>query len=130
LSGPRGASARAQRLIAAYNIRAESPRQRAGSLSGGNQQKVLLARELDRNPEVIVAAEPTRGLDVEATRFVHQQLRAAADRGTAILLMTSDLDEAFALAGALHVIYRGTLSERLNPTDAAARAGRLMAGLE
>src|SRR5581483_2597780 len=114
----------------AYNIRAQSPRQRAGSLSGGNQQKLLLARELDRQPDVIVAAEPTRGLDVESTRFVHDQLRAAADRGAAILLITSDLDEAFALADAVHVIYRGRLSQRLTPDDAAARAGRLMAGLD
>lgn len=130
LSGLRYANANAQRLIAAYNIRAESPRQRAGSLSGGNQQKLLLARELERDPQIVVAAEPTRGLDVESTRFVRERLRDAAARGAAVLLITSDLDEAFALAGAVHVIYRGRLSERLAPHDAAARAGRLMAGLE
>lgn len=129
-TGLRGANARAQRLIAAYRMRAESPRQRAGSLSGGNQQKLLLARELDRQPEIVVAAEPTRGLDVESTRFVHDELRDAAGRGAAILLITSDLDEAFSLAGAVHVIFRGRLSERLTPEQAAARAGRLMAGLE
>ncbi len=116
-------------LIEKFDIRAEGPRQRAGSLSGGNQQKVLLARELDRNLEVIVAAEPTRGLDIEATRFVHEQLQCSADRGAAILMITSDLDEAFTLAGAIHVIFRGRLSERLLPGDAAANAGRLMAGL-
>ena len=117
-------------LIAKFNIRATGPRQRAGSLSGGNQQKLVLARELARNPERIVAAEPTRGLDIEATRFVHDQLRAAAAAGAAILLITSDLDEAFALADAIHVIYRGKLSERLTPAEAANRAGQLMAGVQ
>ena len=117
-------------LIARFNIRASGPRQRAGSLSGGNQQKLLLARELARDPDRIVAAEPTRGLDIEATRFVHDQLRGAAERGAAVLLITSDLDEAFALADAVHVIYRGSLSDRLTPADAAERAGPLMAGLK
>ncbi len=130
LSGIRYAKANAQRLIGAYNIRAESPRQLAGALSGGNQQKLLLARELERDPKIVVAAEPTRGLDVESARFVRERLRDSAARGAAILLMTSDLDEAFALAAAVHVIYRGRLSQRLTPQDAAARAGRLMAGLE
>jgi ABC-type uncharacterized transport system ATPase subunit len=120
---------RAARLIDLYNIRAQSPRQRAGSLSGGNQQKVILARELDRDPDVIVAAEPTRGLDIEATRFVHDQLRAAAARGASVILITSDLDEAFALGDAIQVIYRGQLSARLTPAEAAERAPRLMAGL-
>ncbi|HEX2122257.1 MAG TPA: ATP-binding cassette domain-containing protein [Thermoanaerobaculia bacterium] len=119
----------AQRILERYSIRARGPRQRAGDLSGGNQQKVLLARELERRPELIVAAEPTRGLDIEATRFVHDQLRAAADRGAAIVLITSDLDEAFALASALHVIYRGNLSERLPPEEASTRVAALMAGV-
>ena len=101
---PRAATQRAAELIERFNIRAQSPLQRAGSLSGGNQQKVILARELERQPEIIVAAEPTRGLDIEATRFVHDELRAAAARGAAIVLITSDLDEAFALGNAIHVI--------------------------
>ena len=126
---PADATRRARRLIELYSIRAEAPTQRAGDLSGGNQQKVILARELERQPEVVVAAEPTRGLDVEATRFVHAQLRHAAARGAAILLITSDLDEAFALADAIHVIYRGRLSDRMTPAEAATRAAALMAGV-
>jgi simple sugar transport system ATP-binding protein len=126
---PRLAHERAERLMAMYSIRAQSARQRAASLSGGNQQKVILARELDRKPEIVVAAEPTRGLDFEATRFVHEQLRAAAAGRAAILLITSDLDEAFALADAIHVIYRGRLSERLTPAEAQTRAAGLMAGV-
>ena len=126
---PRQAAQHAADLIERYSIRARSPQQRAGSLSGGNQQKMILARELERNPEIVVAAEPTRGLDIEATRFVHQQLRDAAGRSAAILLVTSDLDEAFALADVIHVIYRGRLSDRLTPAEAADRAARLMAGV-
>jgi ABC-type uncharacterized transport system ATPase subunit len=126
---PRGAARRAGELIERFDIRAQSPLQTAGSLSGGNQQKVILARELERKPEIIVAAEPTRGLDIEATRFVHDELRAAAARGAAILLITSDLDEAFALGDAIHVIYRGELSPRMTPSEAAERAPVLMAGV-
>lgn len=126
---PRQATREAERLIRLYSIRAEGAGQRAGALSGGNQQKVVLARELERKPELIVAAEPTRGLDIEATRFVHDQLRAASDAGAGILLITSDLDEAFALATAIHVIYRGRLSPRLTPDEARARVANLMAGV-
>jgi simple sugar transport system ATP-binding protein len=126
---PRQAHERAAALIEQFNIRARSPRQRAGALSGGNQQKVVLARELGRNPDVIIASEPTRGLDIESTRYVHEQLRDAAARGASILLITSDLDEAFALADAVQVIYRGRLSERMTPQEAAARAPALMAGV-
>jgi ABC-type uncharacterized transport system ATPase subunit len=126
---PREATQRAARLIESYAIRAQAPSQAAGSLSGGNQQKVLLARELDRKPLLLVAAEPTRGLDIESTRFVHDELRIAAANGSAVLLITSDLDEAFALADALHVIYRGRLSARLSPAEAAAQASALMAGV-
>ncbi|MDP9360255.1 MAG: ATP-binding cassette domain-containing protein, partial [Acidobacteriota bacterium] len=126
---PRLAAQRAAALIERFNIRAQSPLQRTGLLSGGNQQKVILARELERHPEVIIAAEPARGLDIESTRFVHDELRAAAARGAAILLITSDLDEAFDLGDAVHVIYRGKLSARLTPLEAAEQAPNLMAGI-
>ena len=121
--------ASAEQLIAEYNIKASSPKQLAGSLSGGNQQKVLLARELSTDPNVIVASEPTRGLDAEATRFVHDRLREAAGRGATIYLITSDLDEAFALGDTIQVIYRGKLSGAMTPEEAAEQAPRLMAGL-
>jgi simple sugar transport system ATP-binding protein len=125
----REANRHAARLIAEYGIRARDPAQLAGELSGGNQQKVVLARELDRNPDLIVAAEPTRGLDLEATRFVHERLRTATARGAGVLLITSDTDEAFALADAIHVIYRGRLSARLSSAEASARLGSLLAGV-
>jgi ABC-type uncharacterized transport system ATPase subunit len=125
---PRAASARTAREIHAFSIRARSPLQRAGSLSGGNQQKVILARELGREPKLIIASDPTRGLDIAATRFVQQRRRAAAGAGAAILLISSDLDEAFAMADAFHVMYRGSISRRLTPSEAAGEAGALMAG--
>jgi simple sugar transport system ATP-binding protein len=125
----REAARHAERMIALYSIRASGPLQRAGDLSGGNQQKVILARELDRKPARIVAAEPTRGLDIEASRFVHEQLRAAAERGAAITLITSDLDEAFALADTIQVIYRGRLSDPMTPSEAAENVASLMAGV-
>lgn len=125
----REATRHAEQMIELYSIRAHSPQQRAGDLSGGNQQKVILARELAPHPRVIVAAEPTRGLDIEAARFVHAQIRNAADAHAAIVLITSDLDEAFILADAMHVIYRGRLSERMSPHDAASRVANLMAGV-
>jgi len=125
----REAVSHAEQMIALYSIRARGPEQRAGDLSGGNQQKVILARELAPHPRVIVAAEPTRGLDIEAARFVHTQLRNAADANAAIVLITSDLDEAFALADAMHVIYRGRLSERMSTHEASSRVANLMAGV-
>ncbi|HVS32122.1 MAG TPA: ATP-binding cassette domain-containing protein, partial [Thermoanaerobaculia bacterium] len=116
-------------LIAQYGIRAEGPLQLAGELSGGNQQKVVLARELHRKPGLIVASEPTRGLDLDATAFVHSQLADAVAAGAGALLITSDLDEAFALAHGIHVIYRGALSERMTADVARTRVAGLMAGV-
>ena len=126
---PREANHRAAGLINRFGIRTTGPRQRAGELSGGNQQKVVLARELGRQPQMIVAAEPTRGLDIASAAFVREALRQAVSGGAGLLLITSDLDEAFALADAVHVIYRGRLSERLTPDDARRNIGALMAGL-
>jgi simple sugar transport system ATP-binding protein len=126
----RDAMRRAPALIELYSIKAADAKQTAGSLSGGNQQKVILARELDGEPERIIASEPTRGLDLESTRFVREQLREAAARGAKIVLITSDLDEAFELAGSIQVIYRGVLSDRMTPAVAAERVAKLMAGLE
>ncbi len=126
---PRDSARHAEEMIALYSIRATGAQQPAGDLSGGNQQKVILARELDRRPRTIVAAEPTRGLDIEATRFVHEQLRAAAAAGASITLITSDLDEAFSLADSIQVINRGRLSEHMTPAEASQRVASLMAGV-
>jgi ABC-type uncharacterized transport system ATPase subunit len=125
---PREAAEHARRVIETYSIRATGPHQLAGSLSGGNQQKVVLAREL-RGATRIFASEPTRGLDIEATSLVHDHLLEAASEGAEITLITSDLDEAFSLAGTIQVIYRGRLSEPMTPEEARGRVAGLMAGL-
>lgn len=140
-----GSAARAAAgAIERFRIRGAS-RQAAGSLSGGNQQKLILARELGRgtpapaaagtaaphaapSPELIVASEPTRGLDFDAAAFVREELREAAARGAAILLLTSDLDEAAELADSLYVMSGGSLSPRLAPSTPAEELGMRMAG--
>lgn len=118
---------RAREAIARYQIRGRAE-QLAESLSGGNQQKLLLARELTETTGLIVASEPTRGLDFESTRFVHGRIRDAADRGAAVLLITSDLDEAAALAGSVQVMSGGRLSERLPSSTPAEELALRMAG--
>lgn len=97
-------------VIARYDIKLETPQSLAGSLSGGNQQKVVAARAMDRHPELIVAANPTRGLDVQASRFVHQVMTEAASNGTAIVLISTDLDELALLAHRTLFLSRGKLS--------------------
>lgn len=112
-------------LIERFAIRAPGPRARARALSGGNQQKLVLARELDGAPEALVVENPTRGLDIAATAALHAELLAARDRGAAVVLYSSDLDEVLALADRLVVMFAG--SAREVPVDREA-AGRAMLG--
>src|SRR6185312_1511322 len=98
-------------LLREYGVTAPGPDVPAGSLSGGNQQKVVLGRELSRQPRVVVAENPTRGLDLRATDAIHARLRDAAANGAAVLIHSSDLDEVLALAGRLLVAARGSISE-------------------
>jgi general nucleoside transport system ATP-binding protein len=107
----RAAEAHTAELLRAYDIVAAGPRARAASLSGGNQQKVVIARELSRRPLVVVAENPTRGLDLRATAAVHARLREAAASGAAVLLHSSDLDEVLELAGRVLVVSRGVVAE-------------------
>jgi general nucleoside transport system ATP-binding protein len=105
------AEAHTAELLRAYDVVAPGPRARATSLSGGNQQKLVIARELSRRPRVVVAENPTRGLDLRATAAVHERLRAAADAGAAVLVHSSDLDEVLELAERVLVVSRGVVSE-------------------
>ena len=98
-------------LLRAYDVVAAGPRAPASSLSGGNQQKVVIARELSRRPRVVVAENPTRGLDLRATAGVHARLREAAEAGAAVLLHSSDLDEVLELATRVLVVSRGVVAE-------------------
>lgn len=97
----------AVRLLNEYDVRPPDPRATAGTLSGGNQQKVVLARELARSPKILIADNPTWGLDVGAIDYVHRKLLEMRDSGGAILLLTLDLEELFKLADRVLVIYRG-----------------------
>jgi simple sugar transport system ATP-binding protein len=118
----------ARRLIAEFDIRAD-PQAAAGSLSGGNLQKVLLARALSRGPRALVAAQPTRGLDVGACAYVHARLRELRDGGGGVLLVSEDLDELLALADRIVVLYAGRIIGELPRPAATPRAlGLLMTG--
>jgi simple sugar transport system ATP-binding protein len=96
-------------LVSRFDIRVADPGIAARALSGGNQQKIVIARALSREPDLLLAVNPTRGLDVGASEYVHTQLRAQRDRGAAILLITTELDEALALSDRIGVLYRGRL---------------------
>src|SRR2546426_5217437 len=99
----------AKKLVKAFDIRAGSPLQPVGSLSGGNQQKVVAARELGRNPKVLIASQPTRGLDVGSIEFIHRQIVEQRDAGLGVLLVSSELDEVLSLADRVAVMYRGQI---------------------
>jgi len=102
-------AASARQLIEDYDIRCAGPGQKVRELSGGNQQKVLLAREVAREPKALVVCQPTRGLDIGAIEYVHARLRALRDQGCAILLISSELDEVLALSDRVATLYRGRL---------------------
>jgi len=122
------ARARAAERIARYDIRAGGPDSRSRSLSGGNQQKVVLARALAGDPPAMVVVNPTRGLDIGAIATMHAALRAARDRGAAILLVTTELDEAVALGDRIAVLFAGRLQAIVSPQTPRERFGALMGG--
>jgi general nucleoside transport system ATP-binding protein len=104
---PRRLVERARNLIREFDVRGGGPNTRAGALSGGNQQKVVAAREVARDPKVLIAAQPTRGLDVGAIEFLHRRLVEERDEGRAILLVSLELDEVMSLSDRLLVMYEG-----------------------
>ena len=114
-------------LIGAFGIRASGPAAEARTLSGGNQQKVIIARALERRPRVLVAEHPTRGLDILAARDVHDRLRAAAAAGAAVLFASGDLDEVMQLATRVVVATGGRLVD-MPPGAGRAEIGAAMLG--
>ena len=100
-------NAYAEELVKKYDIRCTSIDQAVRSLSGGNQQKVILAREIESEPDLLVVVHPTRGLDIGATRFVHDQMIAARERGVGILLISADFDEVLEMSDRILVIFEG-----------------------
>jgi general nucleoside transport system ATP-binding protein len=120
--------ANAVERIAEFDIRAGSPATPAGTLSGGNQQKVILAREVGREHKVLIASQPTRGLDVGSIEFVHRRIVEQRDHGVAVIIVSSELDEIYALADRIAVMYEGKITGFRDPSVPAAELGRLMAG--
>ncbi len=126
----RDISSHADKLIKKFQVKTPSQATLAKNLSGGNIQKMVLAREISRDPRVIIAAQPTRGLDIGATEYVRQRLLEQRHQGVAILLISEDLDEILALSDRIAVIYEGQIMDILPRAHATAeRLGLLMAGV-
>jgi general nucleoside transport system ATP-binding protein len=111
-----------------FDVRTTSADAPVATLSGGNQQKVILARELGREHKVLVASQPTRGLDVGSIEFVHRRIVEQRDKGVAVLIVSAELDEIYALADRIAVMYEGKITGFRPPTVPAEELGLLMAG--
>lgn len=122
--------ARAQALVEAFDVRPRSTALPARRFSGGNQQKIVVGRELLRGPRLLIAAQPTRGVDVGAIEFIHHRLVEARDRGLAVLLVSADLAEVLSLADRILVMQGGRIAGEVTPEEATEeRLGLLMAGV-
>ncbi len=120
----------ADELIEKFDIRSgQGARTIARSMSGGNQQKAIIAREIDRDPDVLIAVQPTRGLDVGAIEYIHRKLIEERDAGKAILLVSLELDEVMQLSDRIFVIYEGRIVAELDPKQVTVQElGLYMAG--
>jgi simple sugar transport system ATP-binding protein len=119
----------AEAIIDEYDVRTPGPAAEAESLSGGNQQKFVVGREFERDPSLLVAAHPTRGVDVGSIEFIHERLLELREAGVAVLLVSSKLEEVRGLADRLAVIYEGELMDVLDPeATTEEEIGLLMAG--
>jgi general nucleoside transport system ATP-binding protein len=119
----------AERLMRAFDVRPVAPKRKVRTFSGGNQQKLILAREMSRDPRVILASQPTRGLDVQAVDYVHRKLLEARNANAAILLISQDLDELLKLSDRIAVMYRGRIVSELPAAEAdLGRLGQMMTG--
>ncbi len=119
---------RAEKLLAEFDVRGGGAETYAAALSGGNQQKVAVAREIASNPKVLVAHQPTRGLDVGAIEFVHRRLIAERDKGRAVLLVSLEYEEVKALADRILVIYEGKIVGEFPPDASEEELGIAMTG--
>ncbi|GFZ82690.1 ABC transporter ATP-binding protein [Paenibacillus marchantiophytorum] len=119
----------ANRLFEEYDVRTPSAHVHARSLSGGNQQKAIIAREIDKHPDLLIAAQPTRGVDVGAIEFIHKRLVEQRDKGTAVLLVSFELDEVMQLSDRIAVIYEGKIVAVVDAKHTSEKElGYLMAG--
>ena len=120
----------AEEYVKQFDVRLQSIFDPASSLSGGNKQKVVLARELTRPVKLLVASQPTRGLDVGSIEFVHERILAERDAGRAVLLFSNELDEVMALADRIAVMYHGSIIDIVAPNVSRNELGLLMAGVK
>jgi general nucleoside transport system ATP-binding protein len=121
-------TANAEKLVKEFDIRTTSIREPVSSLSGGNQQKVIVARELSRDLEFLVASQPTRGLDVGSIEYVHRQMVRHRDEGNGALIVSSELDEVYALGDRIAVMFEGKISGIVEPSTSREDIGLLMTG--
>ncbi|HEX7083320.1 MAG TPA: ABC transporter ATP-binding protein [Gaiellaceae bacterium] len=128
LLSPRRMVARARKLLEEFDVRGGTPATPAGALSGGNQQKVVIAREVDKDPKVLIAAQPTRGLDVGAIEFVHRRLVEQRDTGRAVFLVSLELEEILSLSDRILVIYEGRIVGEFPPSATEEELGFAMTG--
>jgi simple sugar transport system ATP-binding protein len=118
-------------LVQVFDVRTPSVETAGGTLSGGNQQKMVVARELGRDIELLIAAQPTRGVDVGSIEFIHSQIVAQRDSGVAVLLVSAELDEIMALSDRIAVIFEGKIIDTVDAATATReQVGLLMAGVE
>jgi simple sugar transport system ATP-binding protein len=108
-------------VIQRFEIKAPNPLLPLRTLSGGNQQKIVVARELEKAPKLLLAAQPTRGVDVGAVEFIHSQIRNLQASGTAVLLISSELSELLALSTRILVFYKGRIVDEFNPETCTER---------
>jgi ABC-type uncharacterized transport system ATPase subunit len=120
---------RAERIVHDFDVRPPDVSLPARSLSGGNQQKLILGRELDLHPRLLLVAQPTRGVDIGAIEFIHRQILALRDSGCAVLLVSAELEEVTALADRLLVLHQGKIVREVDPArTTTAEIGLLMTG--
>lgn len=119
----------ADRLVEEFDVRTPSAQTPAGKLSGGNQQKVVLARELSRKVDLLIVSQPTRGVDVGSIEFIHERLVEQRNAGKAVLLISTELDEVLALADRIAVMYRGQIVGVVDANTDRAKLGQMMAGV-
>ena len=118
-----------EQLVKEFDVRTPSSETPAGKLSGGNQQKVVVARELSRDVELLVASQPTRGVDVGSIEFIHERIVSERDKGKAVVLVSTELDEVLALADRIAVMYRGKIVDIGSWGTARGHLGKLRAGV-
>ena len=116
-------------LVKRFDVRTPSIDTPAGKLSGGNQQKVVVARELSRDVDLLIASQPTRGVDVGSIEFIHEQIVSEREKGKAVVLISTELDEVLALADRIAVMYRGKIVGIVGPETSRESLGKMMAGV-